>query len=63
MRAMTEVSPDLSFGAGAKPFILYRTGLSSDRDLLGALLKTVRRLTDKLAEYAEEDGAKAGTGT
>ena len=63
MRAMTEVSPDLSFGAGAKPFILYRTGLSSDRDLLGALLKTVRRLTEKLAEYAEEDGAKAGTGT
>ncbi len=52
MRAMMEVSPDLNFVRESRPAMLYRTQISSDRELLRELLKLMRRLTEKLRETA-----------
>ncbi len=54
MQAMVKVSPDLNFARESRPAMIYRTQISSDRDLLQALLKLIRRLT---AELETEDAA------
>ena len=60
--AMAATSPALSFGTGGRPYILYRTDLNSDRELLDALLKVMKKLTEKLEalqEAAAETAAMA----
>ncbi|MBQ9210653.1 MAG: transcription-repair coupling factor [Clostridia bacterium] len=54
MQAMVRVSPDLNFARDSRPAMVYRTQLSSDRELMKALLKLVRRLT---AEIEKEPAA------
>ena len=57
MQAMTEISPDLNFARASKPALVYRTEISSDRDLLRALLGLTKKLTERLEELTAE---KAG---
>ena len=57
MQAMVQVSPDLNFARESRPAILYRTQISSDRELLRALLKIVSRLTELLEEPKEKEEA------
>jgi len=55
MRAMMAVSPELNFIRESRPALLYRTRISSDRELLRELLRLTRRLTDTLQQMAEEE--------
>jgi len=62
IQAMAAASPALNFGTGGRPYILYRTNLNSDREMLDALLKTMKKLTEALEalqEAASEEAAKA----
>ena len=71
MQAMAATSSALNFGTGGRPYILFRTEIRTDPELLDALLKTMKKLTEKLdalqaaaAEKAatdEENGAAGGT--
>ena len=63
IQAMAAASPALNFGTGGRPYILYRTNLNSDREMLDALLRTMKKLTEALEalqEAASEEAAKAG---
>ena len=62
IQAMAAASPALNFGTGGRPYILYRTNLNSDREMLDALLRTMKKLTEALEalqEAASEEAAKA----
>ena len=63
LKAMMEISPDLNFARESRPAVVYRTRISSDRELLRALLKIVKALTARLEETApaeESAGAEQG---
>ncbi len=62
MQAMVSISPDLNFGRESRPVMVYRTQISSDRELLRELLRIVRRLTEKLEETAPEQAEAAEGG-
>jgi len=55
MQAMTLVSPDLNFARDSRPALVYRTGEPSDRELLKALLRLIRELTEQISELTEKD--------
>ena len=60
MQAMLAVGPQLNFAPDKRPAMLYRTEISSDRELLRELLKTVRAMTAEL-EKTEETPAESAS--
>ena len=56
LQAMVATSPGLNFAGGSRPSVVYRTNAKGDRELLDALLKTVRRLKENLEALRAETG-------
>ena len=54
MQAMIRVSPEMNFARESRPAIVYRTQISSDRELLRELLKLIRRLTAEMETLTEK---------
>ena len=54
LRAMVSTSPALNFAGGSRPSLVYRTNAKGDRELLDALLKTIRKLKENLEALREE---------
>lgn len=52
MAAMVRVSPDLNFARESRPVMVYRTQISSDRELMRNLLSLVRKLIGELERDA-----------
>ena len=61
LRAMVSTSPALNFAGGSRPSLVYRTNAKGDRELLDALLKTIRKLKDNLEALQEETEAEKRT--
>ena len=57
LQAMVDTDARLNFVSGSKPGIAYRTKTESDRELLGQLLKVIRKLTARLKELTEKEEA------